>query len=190
MTIQFSNRLLPLLALLAALSACSEDPPPRTVEAFMRDEALLEITLIRCSENRDELRYDAECINVRHAVNILAAREERARRAELEAQSQRKREALRRTQEAVAEARRRAAEERRKLENAEYILQYGELPAGSEAEDVELLSGNAPTAVTDAEASTGTLATPGTAIAASPASPADELRAVREELKRRNDDDN
>ena len=65
--------------------------------------------MVLCAQNRVESRYDAECVNARQAVSLVEAREERARREALEAQSALKREALRRTQEAAAEARRRSA---------------------------------------------------------------------------------
>ena len=110
------------------LSGCSKEPPPRSVEEFIANPVVLEAAMVRCSRNRNETRYDAECVNAREAVDRLAAREEAERRAELEAQSERKREALRRTQRAAAEARRRAAEAARLREEAEYLAQFGEVP--------------------------------------------------------------
>ena len=88
---------------------CSKEPPPRTVTEFMENELLLEAALVRCIQNRSEMRYEAECVNAREAANLIEAAEVERRRAELEAQSEAQREALRRTQEAAAEARRRAA---------------------------------------------------------------------------------
>jgi cell division septum initiation protein DivIVA len=66
------------------------------------------------SQNRSDYRYLEECINVRDAVNRLEVAAERTRREGLEAQSERKRQALRRTQEAAAEARRSAINNQRR----------------------------------------------------------------------------
>ncbi len=129
-----------LLAALLVAAGCSKEPPPRTVVEFMENELLLEAALVRCRQNRAETRYEAECVNAREAANLIAAREAEERRAELEAQSEEKREALRRNQEAAAEARRLAAEARQQREEAEYLSQFGELPAGNAQE----LVGNAP----------------------------------------------
>lgn len=118
------------LATLLALAACDEEPPPTSVSQFMENPILLEATMVRCAENRAEARYDPECLNAREAVNRIAAREEEARRAELEAQSERKRQALRRAQEAAAEARRRALEEQRRQEEAELLGPFAPPPEG------------------------------------------------------------
>ena len=87
---------------LGCLAACSEPPPAVSVAEFMENPRLLEATMVRCGQNRSEMKYEAECVNARDAINRLERAEERARRAELEAQSERKRQALRRTQEAAA----------------------------------------------------------------------------------------
>ena len=112
----------------AFLAACSEELPPRSVQEFLDDPILLEAAVVRCAQSRAETRYEAECVNARQAVSIIEAREERERAALLEEQSQRKRDALRRTQEAAAEARRRAEETERLRREAEYLAQFGELP--------------------------------------------------------------
>lgn len=118
------------LAALVALAACGEAPPPTSVAQFVENPILLEATMVRCVENRTEARYDPECLNAREAVNLIAAREEKARRADLEAQSERKRQALRRAQEAAAEARRRALEEQRRQEEAELLGPFAPLSEG------------------------------------------------------------
>jgi hypothetical protein len=64
---------------------------------------------------------------------MIEAREERSRRDKLEAQSESKRDALRRTQSAATEARRRAAEIIRLQEEAEYLAQFGEFPVTVDA---------------------------------------------------------
>ena len=84
--------------------------------------------MVRCQQNRQESRYDQECINARAAVQRIQVKEEGTRRAELEARSERKRAALRRTQQAAAEARRRSQEAERLRKEAEYLAQFGVLP--------------------------------------------------------------
>ncbi|MEM8816022.1 MAG: EexN family lipoprotein [Pseudomonadota bacterium] len=137
-------RTLSLLPVAVAMLGCDSEPPARTVEEFKANPILLEAAVVRCAENRSETRYTEECMNAREAVKILEAAEEAERRQELEAQSERKRQALRRTQQAAAEARRRAAEEQRRRKEAEYLAQFGELPPEAQPETVE---GNAPMAV-------------------------------------------
>ena len=90
---------------LVLLAACAKEPPPVSVAEFMENPRLLEATMVRCGQNRSETKYLGDCVNAREAVNRLEAREKAARRAELEAQSERKRQALRRTQQAAARGR-------------------------------------------------------------------------------------
>ena len=157
------RRLATLLATTMILAACAEkEPPPRPVSDFVDNPILLEAAIVRCSRNRAELRYDQECMNAREAVQIVEAKEEEVRRAELEARSEAKRRALRRRQEAVAEAHRLAEEERRRREEAEYLAQFGVLPPADDAMDEdELPDGNVPLAIVpeadtlDAQPSTG-----------------------------------
>jgi hypothetical protein len=136
-----------LLGGLALAAGCVEPPPPRSVQEFLDSPLVLEAALVRCSRNRPETRYEAECVNAREANNIIAAREEAERRAEFEAQSERKRQALRRAQEAAAEARRRAAEAERRREEAAYLAQFGQLPPDSSEQAQQPESGNVPIAV-------------------------------------------
>lgn len=126
------------------LAGCEREPPARTLTEFMEDPLLLEAALVRCTQNRAETRFSAECVNAREAVKIIEAREEAERRAELEAQSQRKRDALRRTQQAAAEARRRVAEAEKKRREQEYFELYGVMPPEADADGA---SGNVPMAV-------------------------------------------
>jgi len=170
------------------ISACSKEPlPPTSVAEFKADPILLEATMVRCAHNRSKTKYDAECMNAREAGNLLAANDREARRQELEAQSARKRHALRRTQEAAAEARRYAAELQRQREENEYLGVFEPVPGdGSAIADLadgivntqpsqraDLLPGNQP----------GVTVVPH-AMAAPATSPAD-IDSVREELKRR-----
>ena len=103
--------------------------------------------MVRCSVDRSGTRYDQECINAREAVDRVQAKEEEKRRLELEARSERKRQALRRTQQAQAEARRRAEEAERLREEAEYLAQFGVLPPTEGGDQDELPAGNVPIAV-------------------------------------------
>ena len=109
-------------------TGCSQEPQARTVREYVDNPQFLEAAVVRCARNRSQTRYDAECLNARQAVSLIEAREERSRREKLEAQSQNKRDALRRTHVAATEARRRAAEMIRLQEEAEYLAQFGELP--------------------------------------------------------------
>jgi len=185
---------------LLVLTACSEPPLPRSASSFMENPNLLEAALVRCTQNRTESRYDAECVNAREAVRIMEAEDDAATRKELEAQSQRKRDALRRTQRAAAEARRRATEAQRRREEAEYLAQFGQLPPDV-VEVTEDTGGNVPLAVipaariddTESSSDVGTLPTIGsnapTAEVAPVEDPVSDLDAIRDELNRRNDED-
>ena len=117
-----------MCAAIAVTVSCSKEPPPPTVVDFVENPRLLEATMVRCAQNRAELRYTPECQIAREAVDRIAAREEAAQRSELEAQSARKREALRRAQQAAAEARDRAAELEQQREEAEYLGQFEPVP--------------------------------------------------------------
>ncbi len=203
-----SFRLIAMLAAAAVLSACAEEQPPRSVQEFVDNSILLEAAMVRCSRDRVETRYAAECINAREAVKIVSAREEAARRAEYEALSEQKRRAFRRTQDAAAEARRRAEEARRQREEAEYLAQFGVLPDGSVPGEEETTgSTNVPGAILpegDSAVSggrdSGTVA-PETSPAATGANAqgvfeaeepepeeATDLQSIRDELKRRQDE--
>jgi regulator of protease activity HflC (stomatin/prohibitin superfamily) len=153
---------------IAMIAGCAEPPPPRSVQEFLDNPIVLEAALVRCSRDREETRYDAECVNAREANRTVTAKEVAERRAELEAQSERKRQALRREQQAAAEARRRAAEAEKLREEAAYLAQFGELPPDDGQEPERPETGNLPTAVVP--------------------EPARNLDEVREELKRRNEE--
>ena len=129
------------------VSACSEPPPPRSVQEFLDNPIVLEAALVRCGQNRVETRYDAECVNARKANRVVMAEEEAKRREAFEVQSQRKREALRRAQAAAAEARRRAEEQQRLREEAKYLAQFGEVPEQGTPNPGGTQGGNEPGAV-------------------------------------------
>jgi hypothetical protein len=171
------------------LSACAKELPPRSVDEFVENPILLEATMVRCAENRSQKKYDAECVNARDAVNRISAMQEKEQRAELEARSEQKRQALRRTQEAAAEARRQAAEAQRLREEAAYLGQFGAPPPGGTAGD-----GSSTPADPSAAGSSGN--SPGVTVSPMPQSAPEEatsttpsdLEAIREELKRRQDE--
>lgn len=166
-----------LVLLLAVASGC--EPPPRSVGEFMDNPMLLEAAVVRCAANRRESRYDEECVNAREAVKLVDAAKAKARRAELEVRSERERQRLRRAQQATAEAHRLAVEEQRRREEAAYLAQFGESPppAATDSAVGGDLAGNVP----------GTVLPEANAPAAD-AAPAD-LEAIREELRRRGEQD-
>jgi len=143
-----SRKFLPvLICSISLLAACGEEPQPRSVQEFVDNPQFLEAAVVRCAVNRDETRYDTECVNARQAVALIEAREDRARRERLEAESASKRAALRRTQTAAAAARREAAERARLRKEAEYLAQFGEtLPPRTESDATDL-GANIPGAV-------------------------------------------
>lgn len=106
---------------LLLLAACAKEQPAISVSEFMENPRLLEAAMVRCGQNRAEMKYEVDCVNARDAINRLEVAAKQAKREELEAQSERKRQALRRTQEAAAEARRRALEAQKRREEAEYL---------------------------------------------------------------------
>ncbi len=178
------------------LAGCAEEPPPRTVAEFLENPIVLEAAVVRCAANRSQTRYEAECVNARQAVSILEAKEERERAKAFEAQSERKREALRQTQAAAAEARRRAAEAERRRREAAYLAQFGELPPDASSSDTGASTGNAPVmvlpepedeVVTSSMQSDAVLPASdgGNAPVAGNDAPTD-LNSIREELQRRN----
>ena len=197
-----------LLCGAAFITACSKEPPPRSVDEFMENPLLLEAAMVRCSQNRAKTRYEAQCVNARQAGARIEAREEAERQAALEASSERKRKALRRTQAAAAEARRRTAEAERLRREAEYLAQFGALPP-AEGEPAETLpEGNLPVAVVPAaedEPQPEVLyndAAPAVDGGNAPfaesesesepepeAEPPSDLASIRDELRRRNEND-
>lgn len=199
-----SRQLTTLIAGIGILAGCApEAPPARTVTEFVENPILLEAAMLRCAKDRSTTKYEQECINAREAVKRIQAKEEERRSVELEARSERKREALRRTQRAREEARRRAEEAERLREEAEYLAQFGALPP-AESDDEEVLpEGNLPIAVvpktgaTDQPTQTHGDALPavdgGNAPVAEPVpeeESATDLNDVREELRRRSEEDN
>lgn len=190
-------RLTSLLCGLLMLGGCAEEVPPRSVQEFLADPNSLEAVVVLCSQNRSQTRYEAECVNARQAISILEAKEERARRDAFEAESNRKRQALRRTQQAAAEARRRAEVAAQRRKEAEYLAQFGELPPSrDDSVDIDDAATNAPSAVIPEHDAAGTPLSGderpaidgGNAPVAEPTPPATDLDAVREELRKRSEE--
>ncbi len=159
--------------------------------------------MVRCSEDRNKTRYDAECINARQAVQQIEAKEEALRRVEFDASSDRKRQALRSAQTAAAEARRRAADSERLRKEAEYLAQFGvALPRDVESSEDEPKAGNTPTVLiptrVDSQDDPTGYAEVAPAIDGGNApeviaEPEEEeatldLKSIRDELQRRNED--
>ena len=186
-----------MLCGLALVTGCAEEQKPTAVTEYLDNPIILEAAVVRCARNRSESRYDADCVNARQAVSIIAAKEDRARRDAFEAESEKKRKALRRTQQAAAEARRRAAEAERMREEAEYLAQFGELPPPAAEVEVDEAAANAPgMVIPEAENEPADLAP-----MADPLPPSDggnapvavieqeiDLEAVRDELRKRNEE--
>lgn len=199
-----SRQLTALIVGIGILAGCTPEPPPaRSVTEFVENPILLEAAMLRCAKDRSTTKYQQECINAREAVKRIQAKEEERRSVELEARSERKRKALRRTQQAAAEARRRAAEAERLRKEAEYLAQFGVLPPADDGDEEALPEGNLPIAVvpesgtTDQPTESFGDALPavdgGNAPVAEPVpdeEPATDLDAVREELRRRGEEDN
>jgi hypothetical protein len=181
------------LGILTSLVACSEEPAPVSTAELMENPRLLEATMVRCAQNRAESRYVVECINARDAINRVEAVEERSRREEFERQFERKRLALRRTQEAAAEARRRTLEAQRLREEQEYLGLFDPTvdDAAAIAESATTGSAGAASNAPGVELETPVLPDeeqpPAEEI---PLEPATDLEAIREELKRRQESNN
>ena len=131
----------------AIIAGCNRQPPPRSTNQFVDNPMLLEAAMVRCAQDREKSRYDVECVNARAASERIQAKEEAQSQAELEEQSMRKRNELRRTQAAVSEARRRALLNEEKRKEAEYLAQFGELPPADKVEEIDEAAGNLPGAV-------------------------------------------
>ncbi len=197
----YRRQLILLLGCAGLVGACAEEQPPRTVNQFLEDPIMLEAAMVRCAQDRQQTRYDAECMNARQAVSQIEAKEEAERRAEFEARSDAKRQALRRAQAAAAEARRRAAEADRKRREAEYLAQFGvAMPPDAPESESTTPIGNTPLAVIPENngASEPTVQNNATVPATDggnapantqqPEPPPTNLESIRDELARRNEE--
>lgn len=178
------------VVIVVAIAGCAEEPVPPSVGEYVADKILLDAAMARCAQNRATMKYEPECVNAREAASILAREAETERRNQLEAQSERKRAALRRAQEAADEARRRSVEVARMREEAAYLAQFsgsGEAtptPTGEDGEPVAQPSPTADPSPVPEETPVAEYGAPITAPAEESATPGD-LDAIREELRRR-----
>ena len=177
---------------LVSLTACVKEPPPISVAEFMDNSRTLEAAMVRCNRNRSELKYTAECMNARDAIDRLEVRDKQARHADLEAQSERKRQALRQTQEAAAQARRRALEAEKRQEEAEYLDAFDTLlPDGTGlTSDPAAELGNVGEPVYDESRNAPAPLETGSSAGAKEAALTDsaiegDIESIREELQRR-----
>jgi len=185
------------------LAGCEGEPPARSTAEFLENPIMLEAAMVRCSQDRKATRYDAECVNARQAVGQIEVKEEEARRANFDARSKSKRQALRRTQEAAAQARQRAAEAERLRIEAEYLAQFGVAPPPDDQKpESDVNVGNSPTSVIPeserpVDLSTGSSDVlpaidggnaPGIAVEPEEEASASDLESIRDELQRRNEE--
>ncbi len=190
------THLILMLFSIGLLAGCEEERRSRSTAEFLENPIMLEAAMVRCSQDRTATRYDAECINARQAVSTIEAEKEVERRAELDARSESKRQALRRTQEAAAQTRRRAAESESLRKEAEYLAQFGvALPAADQTTLEEADVGNTPLAVIPESSDPVVLSTgPGDVVQATDGGNAPASAALPEEddtksdLEPRNDD--
>ena len=194
----------------AMIAACAKELPPPSVDELLANRVLLDAMMSKCVNDRSRMKYEPECVNAREAANIIARAEEAERRKRLEAQSERKRAALRRAQEAAEEARRRAEEAARRRREEEYLglfepvagngddSEAAAAPEQMTAQEYPLETGEATDASAESVAPTVTEEDfePGEAavaadeeavIDATGDDEAQDLGAIREELRRRND---
>lgn len=196
-----STRLAVAICAIGSLAACGDEPPPTSVIEFMEDSILLDATMVRCAQDGARTKYDAECLNAREAADRLAVAAEEARREELEAQSERKRLALRQAREMADEARRRASELKRLREEAIYLGLIEPLPEGGDGVDAappESVAADDLTGIEEAAAqitvtdlsapAESTPATPAASLPPTELPPAVDLEAVRGELQQREAD--
>jgi hypothetical protein len=112
----------------------------------MEDGLAREGTLARCNQDRDGTATDIECENARRAAAAVAVREEQARRAELERESQRKLVALRTRTEQQRQAELQAALEAKAAADALYEAQWRDpSEPGADALAAAAAGGEAPT---------------------------------------------
>lgn len=119
------------VAALTAIGACTE-PAPRTYSFFMEDSIARDGVLARCDREPERAQRDLECANARRAATAVLLSEERQRREELERESERKLEALRRQVEAEQRALKEA--ELAEAERAAYEALYDAPLPGAEGE--------------------------------------------------------
>lgn len=113
------NRLpLVLLPALLFLGCAEPEKPAVSIATLIEDPTLLDAVLARCTAGDEELRASQDCKNARRAVDVVAVAEAaEEEKVDLEAQSERKRAALRRQRERL-DQQREISEERAETEAA------------------------------------------------------------------------
>ncbi|MEE8307388.1 MAG: EexN family lipoprotein [Gammaproteobacteria bacterium] len=123
----------PVVVLFAAaglLMGCEEEAP-RSYSEYLEDPIAREATLLRCNASRDASRGDAECINAKRAAAALAAKKDADKRRRFEAESERKRTALRERIAAREAAERQQLSEMKRRANAAYEQRWSENESGA-----------------------------------------------------------
>lgn len=92
------------------LGACSQELPPRSALDLMSDPAVRDAVLLRCNQLQGAALKDAECRNVREAVDRLAAEEQESEAEQVKHDSFQKAREARRAREERERARREASE--------------------------------------------------------------------------------
>lgn len=121
----------PVLVMCMLLIACGKSAPPRSVLDFEDDRAALDAKLVSCRADRRKAIDDIECQHARVAANRIAMAEEDERRNQLERDSQRQLDALRR-QRAAAD-RQQEARDDALVESAERKISVGQSLTEAEA---------------------------------------------------------
>jgi len=83
------------VAVIGGVLAGCQKPEPRSYTFFMEDRIARDGILVRCESNPQQALNDIECANAQRAAAEIALQAERARAAELEAESERRMEAFR-----------------------------------------------------------------------------------------------
>ena len=126
------SQLMVVAAVAAGLLTACEGESPRSYSEYLEDPIAREATLLRCNASRDVSRGDAECINAKRAATALAAQHDAEKSRRLEAESERKRAALRERIAAQQASERRQLSEMKRRANLAYEQNWSYSDGGSE----------------------------------------------------------
>ena len=143
------NRLpLVLLPALLFLGCAEPEKPTVSTATLIEDPTLLDAVLARCTTGDEKLRASQECKNARRAVDVVTVAEaEEKEKGDLEAQSERKRAALRRQRERLDQQREineERAESEAAAKEAEELTGSAEYADARVAEEVVVLPPTTP----------------------------------------------
>lgn len=143
------NRLpLVLLPALLFLGCAEPEKPTVSTATLIEDPTLLDAVLARCTTGDEKLRASQECKNARRAVDVVTVAEaEEKEKVDLEAQSERKRAALRRQRERLDQQREineERAESEAAAKEAEELTGSAEYADALVAEEVVVLPPTTP----------------------------------------------